>query len=173
MYSFDVPNKISSHSALLGGVMEENKSGITVTGRGNVVAVWRVALRVQASWRKRAGVRRRRDLFFTAALWGGPLRKLELGGPNEEVSESTFLFYSDDIKLNTFTYVCDYLMKTCLEIILCIDYVHYQEQLDQSSFLCFLKTYHNSNHSSCGNFMMLNDDFYNYIHIIVKIIYNI
>jgi len=68
---------------------------------------------------------------------------------------------------NSFTYVCGYLMKKCLEkhtCQVCVDYAQYQKQLDQSFLLSFIKAYPTSNHSTFGNLMMPDDDFYNYIY---------
>jgi len=67
---------------------------------------------------------------------------------------------------NTFTYVCGYLMKKYLEkhtCQVCIDYAHYQKHLDQSFLLSFFKAYTTSDHSTFGNLMMPDDDFYNSI----------
>jgi len=76
---------------------------------------------------------------------------------------------------NTFTYVCGYLMKKCLDkhiCQVCIDYAHYQKQLDQSFLLSFVKAYSTGDHLTFGNLMMPDDGFYNYIYELENIFIN-
>ncbi|CAI6352963.1 unnamed protein product [Macrosiphum euphorbiae] len=78
-------------------------------------------------------------------------------------------------EINTFTYVCGYLMKKCLEkhtCDICIEYAQYQKQLDKSFLLSFIKAYSTNNHSTFGNLMMPDDDFYNFISELENIFIN-
>ncbi|KAF0705073.1 THAP-type domain-containing protein, partial [Aphis craccivora] len=73
----------------------------------------------------------------------------------------------DLLERNTFTYVCGYIMKKCLEKHVCqdcINYVCHQKQLDQSHLLVFLKAYFTSDHSTFGNLMVPHNDFYNFTY---------
>ncbi|XP_050064909.1 uncharacterized protein LOC126553840 [Aphis gossypii] len=71
------------------------------------------------------------------------------------------------LEKNTFTYVCGYIMKKCLEKHICQDCVNYarhQKQLDQSHILSFLKAYPTSEQSTFGNLMVPHNNFYNFIY---------
>lgn len=57
-------------------------------------------------------------------------------------------------------------MEKCLEKHICQDcsnYTHYQNHLDQSFILSFLKAYLTSVCQTFGNLMMPHNDFYNFI----------
>lgn len=89
----------------------------------------------------------------------------------EQTDPLNSMDYSKNEKLqkNFIRYVCGYLLNKALKVHscdICNKYSKDHDELDDSSFYCFLKAYENANKDTFGNLQMPNDEF---VELICKI----